>query len=103
MAQTSCSEELAEVLFNPEVMPKRVNQAQDEDLVLTSASNYYQGVTQAEAEAFYARVKAEGDQQRPVMHGMNSTLVKGEDGTIYEDRWTLPASMASHSVKSLRT
>ena len=88
VAQTSCSEELAEVLFNPEVMPKRVNQAQDEDLVLTSASNYYQGVTQAEAEAFYARVKAEGDQQRPVMHGMNSTLVKGEDGTIYEDRWT---------------
>ena len=88
VAQTSCSEELAEVLFNPEVMPKRVNQAQGEDLVLTSASNYYQGVTQAEAEAFYARVKAEGDQQRPVMHGMNSTLVKGEDGTIYEDRWT---------------
>ena len=88
VAQTSCSEELAEVLFNPEVMPKRVNQAQGEDLVLTSASNYYQGVTQAEAEAFYARVKAEGDQQRPVMHGMNSTLVKSEDGTIYEDRWT---------------
>ena len=88
VAQTSCSEDLAEVLFNPEVMPKRVNQAQGEDLVLTSASNYYQGVTQAEAEAFYARVKAEGDQQRPVMHGMNSTLVKSEDGTIYEDRWT---------------
>ena len=88
VAQTSCSDELAEVLFNPEVMPKRVNQDQFDDLVLTSASNYYQGVTQAEAEAFYARVKAEGDQQRPVMHGMNSTLVKSEDGTIYEDRWT---------------
>ena len=88
VAQTGCSEELAEVLFNPEVMSKRVNQAQGEDLVLTSASNYYQGVTQAEAEAFYARIKAEGDQQRPVMHGMNSTLVKGEDGTIYEERWT---------------
>lgn len=88
VAQTSCSEEIAEVLFNPEVMSKRVNQDQFDDLVLTSASNYYQGVTQAEAEAFYARVKAEGDQQRPVMHGMNSTLVKGEDGTIYEERWT---------------
>ena len=87
VAQTGCSEELAEVLFNPEVMSKRVNQALGEDLVLTSASNYYQGVTQAEAEAFYARIKAEGDQQRPVMHGMNSTLVKGEDGTIYEERW----------------
>ena len=88
VAQTGCSEELAEVLFNPEVMSKRVNQAQGEDLVLTSASNYYQGVTQAEAEAFYARIKAEGDQQRPIMFGMNSTLVKGENGTIYEDRWT---------------
>ena len=87
VAQTGCSDELAEVLFNPEVMPKRVNQSQFDDLVLTSASNYYQGVTQAEAEAFYARIKAEGDQQRPVMHGMNSTLVKGEDGTIYEERW----------------
>ena len=86
--QTACSDELAEVLFNPEVMPKRVNQSQFDDLVLTSASNYYQGVTQAEAEAFYARIKAEGDQQRPVMHGMNSTLVKGEDGTVYEERWT---------------
>ena len=88
VAQTGCSEEIAEVIFNPEVMPKRVNQSQFDDLVLTSASNYYQGVTQAEAEAFYARVKAEGDQQRPVMYGMNSTLVKGEDGTIYEERWT---------------
>ena len=86
--QTGCSEEIAEVIFNPEIMPKRVNQAEGEDLVLTSASNYYQGVTQSEAEAFYARVKAEGDQERPVMHGMNSTLVKGEDGTIYEERWT---------------
>ena len=88
VAQTACPEEIAEVIFNPEVMPKRVNQAQGEDLILTSACNYYQGVTQAEAEAFYARVKAEGDQLRPVMHGMNSTLVKDSDGTIYEERWT---------------
>ena len=88
VAQTGCSEEIAEVIFNPEVMPKRVNQAHGDDLVLTSASNYYQGVTQAEAEAFYARVKAEGDQQRPVMHGMNSTLVKDANGNIYEERWT---------------
>lgn len=88
MAETGCGEEIADVIFNPEVMPKRVNQSQGEDLVLTSASNYYQGVTQMEAEAYYARVKAEGDQQRPVMHGMNSTLVKSADGTIYEERWT---------------
>ena len=99
VAQTGCNEEIAEVIFNPEVMPKRVNQAQGEDLVLTSASNYYQGVTQAEAEAYYARVKAEGDQQRPVMYGMNSTLVKGEDGVIYEERWTTTGKYGNSLTK----
>lgn len=88
VAQTECPEEILEVIFNPQVMPKRVNLAEGEDLILTSASNYYQGVTQAEAEEFYARMKAEGDAKRPVMYGMNSTLVKGADGTIYEERWT---------------
>lgn len=87
-AQTECPEEILEVIFNPQVMAKRVNLAQGEDLILTSASNYYQGVTQAEAEEFYAKMKAEGDAERPVMYGMNSTLVKGADGTIYEDLWT---------------
>ena len=88
VAQTECPEEILEVIFNPQVMPKRVNLAEGEDLILTSASNYYQGVTQAEAEEFYARMKAEGDAERPVMYGMNSTLVKGADGTIYEDLCT---------------
>lgn len=88
VAQTECPEEILEVIFNPQVMAKRVNLAQGEDLILTSASNYYQGVTQAEAEEFYAKMKAEGDAERPVMYGMNSTLVKGADGTIYEDLWT---------------
>ncbi len=87
--QTQCKdEELLEVIFNPDVMPKRVNLAEGEDLILTSASNYYQGVTQAEAEAFYAKMKAEGDPVRPVMYGMNSTLTKANDGTIFEDKWT---------------
>lgn len=87
--QTKCTdEELLEVIFNPDVMPKRVNLAEGEDLILTSASNYYQGVTQAEAEAFYAKMKAEGDPVHPVMFGMNSTLVKASDGTIFEDKWT---------------
>lgn len=86
--QTQCSDEIAEVIFNPAVMAKRVNLAEGQDLLLTSACNYYQGVTQAEAEDFYAREKAKGDQQHPVMHGMNSTLVKGADGKIYEERWT---------------
>ena len=85
--QTKCSEEIAEVIFNPEVMPKKISLAEGVDLLLASACNYYQGVTQEEAEAFYAQMKAKGDQTHPVMYGMNSTLVKGKDGKIYEDVW----------------
>ena len=88
--QSGCTDNrLLEVMFNPEVMSKRVNLAEGEDLILTSAMNYYgEGVTQAEAEEFYAKMKAEGDPQRPVMYGMNSTLVKGADGTLREEKWT---------------
>lgn len=85
--QTKCSEEIAEVIFNPEVMAKKISLAEGVDLLLASACNYYQGVTQEEAEAFYAQMKAKGDQAKPVMYGMNSTLVKGKDGKIYEDVW----------------
>lgn len=85
--QTKCSEEITEVIFNPEVMPKKISLAEGVDLLLASACNYYQGVTQEEAEAFYAEMKEKGDQTHPVMYGMNSTLVKGADGKIYEDVW----------------
>lgn len=74
------------VIFHPEVMPKRVNQNDGEDLVETSAANYYEGVTQQEAEAFYAAQKAQGDAEHPVMYGMNSRLVK-KDGVIQEEVW----------------
>lgn len=87
VAQTKCSDEIAEVIFNPNVMAKKINLAEGVDLIATSACNYYQGVTQEEAEKFYAELKAKGDQKRPVMYGMNSTLVKGADGKIYEDLW----------------
>lgn len=77
--------ELAPVIFDPEVLPKRVNQKDGEDLILTSACNYYDGVTQAEAEAFYANMK-KADDSEPVMYGLNSTLVK-RDGKLVEDVW----------------
>ena len=83
--QAMC-DKLFPVIFDANVMPKRVNQADGEDLVLTSAANYYEGVTQAEAEAFYAAQKAEGSLTEPVMYGMNSRLVK-ENGQIREDIW----------------
>ena len=79
-------DKLFPVIFNPDVMPKRVNQADGEDLVLTSAANYYEGVTQAEAEAFYAARKAEGSPTEPIMYGMNSRLAK-VDGQIQEQVW----------------
>lgn len=78
-------EEVFPVIFDPQVMPKRVNQADGEDLVLTSAANYYDGVTQDEAEAFYNRMKNPKDTM-PVMYGMNSRLVK-EKGRVEEKVW----------------
>ena len=81
-------QELFPVIFDPSVMPKRVNQTAGEDLLLTSASNYYApGITQAEAEEFYARQKAEGDQQHPIMYGMNSRLERAADGSLHENVW----------------
>ncbi len=84
-----CSDEIADVIFNPGMLQKRVNLAEGEDLVKTSASNYYENVTQREAEEFYAKQKAEGDSLHPVMYGMNSRLVKTKNGTIIEKKWTI--------------
>ncbi|MBQ9362055.1 MAG: dihydrofolate reductase [Bacteroidaceae bacterium] len=81
-------DELCNVIFNPHILQKRVNLAEGVDLIMTSASNYYESVSQKEAEAFYAKQKAEGDTLHPVMYGMNSRLVKDANGQIYEKRWT---------------
>ena len=78
-------DELSLVIFDPAVMPKRVNQAAGEDLVLTSACNYYDGVTQKEAEDFYNAMKDPKD-ETPVSYGLNSRLVK-ENGKIQEKIW----------------
>ena len=78
-------DEVFPVIFDSKIMAKRVNQADGEDLVLTSASNYYDGVTQQEAEDFYVKMKNPNDTM-PVMFGMNSRLVK-ENGKIQEKVW----------------
>ena len=80
-------DELSPVIFDPAVMPKRVNQAAGEDLVLTSACNYYDGVTQKEAEDFYNAMKDPKD-ETPVSYGLNSRLVK-ENGKIQEKIWKM--------------
>ena len=66
---------LTPILFDPKVMPKRTNQADGEDLILTSANNYYEGVTQKEAEEFYAKMK-NPDDSTPISYGLNSKLIK---------------------------
>lgn len=81
-------DELTELIFNPEVMPKRVNQDDGEDLLFTSSCNYYEtGITQAEAEVFYANLKKTSDPKRPPMIGMNSRLERSADGSLYENVW----------------
>lgn len=74
------------VLFDPQVLPKRVNIADGEDLVQTSACNYYQGVTQQEAEDYYAQLR--GDEAEPPSWGLNTTLVK-RDGQLQEEVWKI--------------
>jgi len=78
-------EDLFPVIFDPEVLPKRVNKADGVDLVKTSACNFYDGVSQQEVEAYYASVKDATDSE-PLSYGLNSTLVKRE-GRIMEDKW----------------
>lgn len=86
------------VIFDPTVMPKRVNQADGEDLVVTSAANYYEGVTQSEAEKFYALQKLQSI-VHPVMYGMNSRLVK-KDGVFEEEVWKI-GGMYSAAIEKI--
>ena len=80
-------DEVLDAMFNPNTFKMRVNQKDGDDLVLTSAGNYYgNDVTQAEAEQFYAERKPSGD-PRPVMMGLNSRLVRGEFGFLEERVW----------------
>jgi dipeptidyl-peptidase III len=79
--------ELFPVIFNPNVLPKRVNKADGEDIVRTSACNFYEGVSQKEAEDHYARLKASAGECAPSF-GLNSTLVKQADGSLHEEVWS---------------
>ena len=85
--ETFC-DELFPVIFDPQVFPKRVNKADGEDLLLTSACHFYEGVTQAEAEAFYDEMKRRDPKKdTPPSYGLNSTLVK-ENGVLTEKVWS---------------
>ncbi len=76
-------DEICPVMFDPSIMKMRTNQADGEDLILTSAANFYEGVTQQEAEDFYNKMKDPKD-EAPISYGLNSKLVK-RDGKIGEE------------------
>ena len=88
-------QELFPVIFDPTVLPKRVNKADGEDLLLTSACHFYEGVTQQEAEDYYAAQKtAAKDDAEPVSYGLNTTLVK-RDGKVFEEVWSASGRYAN--------
>ena len=88
-------DELSPVIFDPSVLPKRVNKADGEDLLLTSACNFYDGVTQQEAEDFYQQQKEKvAGEREPVSYGLNSTLLK-RDGQICEEVWSAQGRYAN--------
>jgi len=98
-------DELFPVIFDPKVQPKRVNKADGEDLLLTSACHFYENVTQAEAEAFYEQQKYNDlSKETPPSFGLNSTLVK-EDGELKELVWSVNGRYSqaiSHIIYWLR-
>ena len=81
-------DELCPVIFNPDIQSKRVNQNAGDDLVKTSACNYYENVSQKDVEDYYAKMRvADGNKENPISYGLNSTLRKDADGNIREDVW----------------
>ena len=86
------------VIFDPSVMSKKVNKAAGEDLITTSANNFYHDVTQAEVETFYANLRNPAD-ERPVSHGLNSRLAK-ENGEIVEQVWKI-GGMYSPAIEKI--
>ena len=93
-------DELFPIIFDETVWPKRVNKADGEDLLMTSACNFYDWVTQAEAEAFYQQQKQQDEHQdNPPSFGLNSTLVK-KDGQIKEEVWSANGKYA-HAIRHI--
>ena len=99
-------EELLNVIFDPKVMAKRVNKADGEDLIVSSAGHFYEGVTQEEAELFYQQMKqSDAGNDAPISYGLNSTLAKMPDGRLEEVTWKVGSRYGetiSHIVFWLR-
>lgn len=87
MAADETLNEILPVMFDPAVMPKRMSQTPGTDIVVTSAVNFYEGVTQKEVEDFYNAMKVPSD-NTPVSYGLNSKVIKA-DGVLAEQVWKL--------------
>lgn len=87
MAADETLTEILPVMFDPNVMPKRLNQTAGTDIVASSAVNFYEGVTQKEVEAFYDKMKDPAD-DTPISYGLNSKVVK-KDGVVTEQVWKI--------------
>ena len=93
------SDLLCDVIFDPTLYAKRLEQTDGKDLVAESACNYYEGVTMKEVEEFYAAMRDEND-PTPISYGLNSKLVKGKDGKIIEQTWKL-GGMYSAAIEQI--
>lgn len=96
-------DEICPVMFDPDILPKRVNKADGIDLVTSSACNFYDGVTQQEVEDFYSSMSSADDPEAP-SYGLNSTLCKDKDGEIYEVVWKIGgkySGIIEHIVENL--
>lgn len=82
-AAQGCDMSLIDIIYNPEIAPYRKYQGKGEDLIQASANHLYEGVSQKEAEAFYAAMENPND-STPISYGLNSRLVKNADGSIQE-------------------
>ena len=92
---------LCKILFDKELYASRLNQKEDVDVITESAGNYYEGVNQEEVEAFYnAMATADANNPEPISYGLNSKLVKGEDGKIYEQVWKI-GGMYSPAIEKI--
>ena len=97
---TPVQTEIFEAIFNPEVAKKQVNQTSGQDLVLTSANNLYEGVTQKEVEDYYASIK-KADDPTPISYGLNAKVVK-KNGKVTEEVYKLGGLYSTAIAKIIK-
>lgn len=90
---------LLDIIFDPALYAVRLNQTDGVDMVTESACNYYEGVTMKEVEKFYADMRDDND-PTPISYGLNSKLVKNENGEIVEQVWKL-GGMYSAAIEQI--